>query len=216
MLANLLAIVKLTTGSPVVALGVACLTEAASCRNQGIGKTVRIIIGIVQNTCRVAVFCSQPYALLVVALIYTHNAGCQTGQDAEEQLAVQTQVGTTCINRIVIELVYGIAGEVNSTFATAAPELVTLADTIHITDATIGIVHALVGCMSPYSVGIRGLVIATLTTLVEDAVDGHVGSQPLGNIKRTLVVGCKALVHSVDDAGIVMCEVQSQIVLTLL
>ena len=70
--------------------------------------------------------------------------------------------------------------------------------------------------MSPYSVGIRGLVIATLTTLVEDAVDGHVGSQPLGNIKRTLVVGSKALVHSVDDAGIVMCEVQSQIVLALL
>ena len=64
--------------------------------------------------------------------------------------------------------------------------------------------------------GIAVIVVSLILRLVVECVHAHIGREPFGQVEATFVVQAHLAVHVVDDAAVVVLEVQRQVVLHLI
>ncbi len=208
-------IVELATGRPITAVHILGCTETAGRRSKvrHVSVGIDLRIGIVDRLGSLALLRSIPIGGAVVGLIDELCVGGQAFEDLEEQVAVITHILALGVDHIVVVFVHQVdAGFLEVTPFGIVAVLIAVEPGIEQFVGSIRIVEALIGRRHPRAV--ETVVRIALRTLVAvDAVDGHRGGQPLGDVVGTFVADLHLPVESIDDAGVVIAPVHDEVAL---
>ena len=215
MLAEGACIVELATSRPITAVHILGRTETSGSGGKVRNVSVRVDfrIGIVDRLGSLAFLRSVPVGRAVVGFINELRIGRQAFDNLEKKVAVIAHILALGIDHVVVVFVHQVdAGFLEVTPFGIVAVLIAVEPGIEQFVGSIRIVEALIGRRHPRAV--ETVVRIALRPLVAvDAVDGHRGGQPLGDVVGTFVADLHLPVESIDDAGVVVAPVHDEVAL---